>query len=107
MVRAGGVLFPAILPKNVALGSTLPWKDGSLVRITGVSNVQVDSLSTNLSEGAVRPESVHILLRSLDDIAVLKAPTWWTAQHAYESFSIVGAAGCRPLWSGSWFSATA
>jgi diguanylate cyclase (GGDEF)-like protein len=88
MFRAGGVLFPAILPRNVALGATLPWKEGSLVRITGVSNVQVDSLSTNLSEGAVRPDSVHILLRSLDDIAVLKAPTWWTAQHAYESFSL-------------------
>ena len=88
MFRANGVLFPAILPKDVALGATLPWKDGSLVRITGVSNVQFDSLSTNLSEGAVRPESVHILLRSLDDIAVLKAPTWWTAQHTYESFSI-------------------
>ncbi len=90
MFRAGGVLFPAILPSDVALGATLPWKDGSLVRITGVSNVQVDSLSTNLSEGAVRPESVHILLRSIDDISVLKAPTWWTSEHTYESFSVVG-----------------
>ena len=54
------------------------------------SNVQVDSLSTNFSEGAVRPESVHILLRSLDDISVLKAPTWWTSEHALESFSLVG-----------------
>ena len=90
MVRVGDVLFPAILPKDAALGANLPWKDGSLVRITGVSNVQVDSLSTNLSEGAVRPESVHILLRSIDDVLVLKAPTWWTAQHTYESFSIVG-----------------
>ncbi len=90
MFRAGDVLFPAILPKDAALGATLPWKDGSLVRITGVSNVQVDSLSTSLSEGAVRPESVHILLRSLSDVSVLKAPTWWTAQHTYESFSLVG-----------------
>jgi diguanylate cyclase (GGDEF)-like protein len=88
MFRAGGVLFPAILPRNVNLGSALPWKDGSMVRITGVSNVQVDSLSTNLSEGAVRPESVHIFLRSLDDISVLQAPSWWTAQHTYESFAI-------------------
>lgn len=88
MLRAGGVLIPAILPARISLGATLPWKEGSLVRITGVNNVQVDSLSTNLGEGAVRPESVHILLRSLDDISVLKAPTWWTAQHAYESFSI-------------------
>jgi diguanylate cyclase (GGDEF)-like protein len=90
MLRAGGVLIPAILPTNVSLGAVLPWKDGSLVRITGVSNVQVDSLSTNLSEGAVRAESVHILLRSIDDISVLQAPTWWTSEHALESFSVVG-----------------
>jgi len=90
MFRAGGILFPAILPRNVSLGGALPWKDGSLVRITGVSNVQVDSLSTNLSEGAVRPESVHLLLRSLDDVTLLKAPTWWTAEHTYEAFAVVG-----------------
>jgi diguanylate cyclase (GGDEF)-like protein len=60
------------------------------VRITGVCNVQVDSLSTPVGEGAVRPESVHILLRSIDDVAVLKAPTWWTSQHALESLSAVG-----------------
>ena len=90
MLRAGDVVFPAILPKDSALGATLPWKDGSLVRVTGICIVQVDSLSTNLGEGAVRPESVHILLRSIDDIAVLKAPTWWTSQHTYESFSVVG-----------------
>jgi len=90
MLRVGGVLFPAILPRNVALGAALPWKEGSLVRITGVNNVQVDSLSTNISEGAVRPESVHILLRSIDDISVLQAPTWWTSEHTLESFSVVG-----------------
>ena len=90
MLRAGGVLIPAILPASISLGAVLPWKDGSLVRITGVSNVQVDSLSTNLSEGAVRAESVHILLRSIDDISVLQAPTWWTSEHALECFSVVG-----------------
>ena len=90
MLRAGDVLFPAILPRNVALGAALPWKEGSLVRITGVSNVQVDSLNTNLSEGAVRPESVHILLRSIDDISVLKTASWWTTQHTLGSFSVVG-----------------
>jgi diguanylate cyclase (GGDEF)-like protein len=90
MLRAGGVLFSAILPNEFPSGAALPWKDGSLVRITGVCNVQVDSLSTPVGEGAVRPESVHILLRSIDDVAVLKAPTWWTSQHALESLSAVG-----------------
>ena len=90
MLRAGGVLIPAILPTNVPLGTVLPWKDGSLVRITGVSNVQVDSLSTNLGDGTVKAESVHLLLRSIDDISVLHAPTWWTSEHALECFYVVG-----------------
>jgi diguanylate cyclase (GGDEF)-like protein len=90
MLRAGRYVFPAILPNDAALGAALPWKDGSLVRITGVSNVQVDSLSTNLGEGVVKPVSVHILLRSSDDISVLQAPTWWTSEHTLESFSVVG-----------------
>jgi diguanylate cyclase (GGDEF)-like protein len=89
ILRAGGELFSAILPRDYPLGAMLPWKDGSLVRITGVCNVEVDSLSTPVGEGAVRPESVHILLRSIDDVAVLKAPTWWTSQHALESLSAV------------------
>ena len=89
MLRAGGVLFSAILPRELPLGATLPWKDGSLVRITGVCNVQVDSLSTPVGEGAVRPESVHILLRSIDDVSLLRAPTWWTSEHAIECFSMV------------------
>ena len=90
MLRAGGVLFSAILPRDYPIGASLPWKDGSLVRITGVCNVQVDSLSTPVGEGAVRPESVHILLRSIDDVFVLKSPTWWTSQHALESlFAVV------------------
>jgi diguanylate cyclase (GGDEF)-like protein len=89
MLRVGGVLFSAILPRDYPIGAALPWKDGSLVRITGVCNVQVDSLSTPVGEGAVRPESVHILLRSIDDVTVLQAPTWWTSQHALESLSAV------------------
>jgi diguanylate cyclase (GGDEF)-like protein len=90
MFRAGDVVFSATLPRDVALGAALHWKEGSLVRITGVCNVQVDSLGTNLGEGGVRPESVHILLRSIDDIAVLHAPSWWTSQHALESLFAVG-----------------
>jgi diguanylate cyclase (GGDEF)-like protein len=90
MLRAGRFVFPAILPQGAALGAALPWKDGSLVRITGVCNVQVDSLSTNLGGGVVRAESMYVLLRSVDDIAVLQAPSWWTREHAIESFSVAG-----------------
>jgi len=90
MLRSGGVVFPAILPRDTTVAGGLPWKEGSVVRLVGVCNVQVDSLSTNLSEGAVRADSVHILLRSLGDVSLLQAPSWWTAEHTLESFSFAG-----------------
>jgi diguanylate cyclase (GGDEF)-like protein len=39
----------------------------------------------------VQPGSLNILLRSLDDVAVLHSPSWWTAGHALVVLSIVGA----------------
>jgi diguanylate cyclase (GGDEF)-like protein len=99
MLRAGGVLLPAILPKDAALGAALPWKEGSIVRITGVCNVQVDSLSTNLGEGEVRPESMHILLRSIDDVSLVQAPSWWTPRQILE---VLAAAGIVVLSAFTW-----
>lgn len=99
MLRSGRFLIPVMLPKDAAAGAALGWKDGSILRMTGVCNVAVDSLSTSLGEGAVRPGSVDILLRSVDDIAVLRAPSWWTPAHTLESF---GAAGLLVLAALGW-----
>ncbi len=99
MLRTGRFLIPVMLPKDAAAGATLRWKDGSILRMTGVCIVRVDSLSTNLGEGAVRPGSVDILLRSIEDIAVLRAPSWWTPEHTLESF---GAAGMVVLAALGW-----
>ncbi len=52
--------------------------------------MQVDSLSTNLSEGAVRPESMHILLRSIDDVSLVQAPSWWTPRQILETLAAAG-----------------
>ncbi len=90
LLRSHGVLFPALLPNDAALGTKLPWKEGSLVRVTGVGSVQVDPLGTNLGEGTVRPESLHIFLRTPDDIFVLHAPSWWNQEHALECLAVIG-----------------
>jgi diguanylate cyclase (GGDEF)-like protein len=89
MLRAGRLIFPVILPRDATLGA-VTWKDGSVLRITGVCNTQIDSLNSNLLGGPVRLQSVHVLLRSIDDISLLQAPSWWTSQHALESFAVVG-----------------
>jgi len=90
LLRAGRLLFPVILPPQSVADDALLLKEGSRLRITGVCIVQFDILSTNLGEGEVRPESAHILLRSVADIAVLHAPSWWTPRHTLGAFVAVG-----------------
>jgi len=90
-LRAGTLLIPAVLPKDAASGAAPIWKDGSTVRVTGICNVQMDSLNTVEGEGAVRPQSMVILLRSVKDVAVIQAPSWWTRERALYGFAIVGA----------------
>ena len=88
ILRAGRLLLPATLPENVVRAASL-WKEGSILRVTGVGSVQVDPLSPEMG-GAVRPESLHILLRTADDVTVLRTPSWWTPAHTLESFAGVG-----------------
>jgi diguanylate cyclase (GGDEF)-like protein len=90
MLRSGKFLFAATLPRESSIPGRLPWKDGSVLRLTGVCSVRMDPRSTNQGEGVVRPESVDILLRSPQDVAVLHAPSWWTPTHALTVLSIVG-----------------
>ena len=89
LLRSGSFLFLAILPRDSALPPILPWKDGSLLRLTGICSVQVNSESTNSGEGGVRPGAVHILLRSVADVTVLKVPSWWTPRHALAVLVVV------------------
>ena len=90
IIRSGGFLFSAILPKDSGGAGLLPWKDGSIVRITGVCSVRMDPKTTGQGSGSVQPGSVDILLRSLDDVVVLHAPSWWTTRNAVAVLSIVG-----------------
>jgi PAS domain S-box-containing protein len=55
-------------PKGrVALASL---RDGSYVQLTGICSVEADYTR--------RPQSFSILLRSPEDIVVLRSPSWWT-----------------------------
>lgn len=84
-------LFSVILPPVPAGTHPLLWKEGSRLRITGICSVQVDAQGTTLKEGAVRTQSVRLLLRSPDDIVILQAPSWWTPGRALLTLVIVAA----------------
>ena len=91
MLRSGEFLFSAVLPKDAGGRLSHPWKEGSLIRVTGICSVRMDPKTTGTGSGSVRPGSVSILLRSLDDVAVVHAPSWWTRDHALVVLSILGA----------------
>jgi hypothetical protein len=94
VLRSGDFVFPAILPKENSGIGALRWKEGSLIRVTGICSVRMDPKTTGEGSGAVQPRSVNILLRSLDDVAVLHSPSWWSASRALAVLSIVGALAC-------------
>ena len=83
MMRASGVLFSVVLPREVPQSVSMAWRDGSLLRIRGICNTDVNTFSISIGDGIVRPESVQILLRDAGDVAVLRTPSWWTPQHAW------------------------
>ena len=88
VLSAGSYLFPIILP-NPKTGEAIPeWKEGSTLRVTGICSVMVDSPGTALKEGAARPASFRILLRSTADVRVLETPSWWTPAHSLVALGV-------------------
>jgi len=91
LMRSGNFLFQAVLPQDAIGSGIFPWKEGSTLRLTGICSVQVDNETTVQGEGGVRPSMVRILLRSMRDVEVLRAQTWWTPLHMLEILVVVAA----------------
>ncbi len=82
ILRSGNILFAALLPRQSSDPPILPWKEGSILRVSGVCGVVVDSKTTTEGVGIVQPVSANVLLRDAGDVIVLHAPSWWTPEHA-------------------------
>lgn len=66
---------------NLPVGAVAPadWQIGSGVRMAGIARV-VSEPGGPLS-GIFKPRTFTLLLRSPSDVAILKAPPWWTPAH--------------------------
>ena len=72
-VQSGNEIFNAIL-RNPNAGQMLTsLENGSVVRVTGITSIQYDT-STIPST----PTSFSLMLRSPQDVTVIKRPPWWT-----------------------------
>jgi signal transduction histidine kinase len=76
-LKQQGTVFKAMLKQPFAHSSA--WQPGSRVRVAGICDVTYDSARPVM--GVWHPQSFQVLLRSTDDLTVLKSPPWWTAQH--------------------------
>jgi signal transduction histidine kinase len=73
VLQTENTAFRARLPRT-----SLSLRNGANLRLTGVCRVEDFSFS-GAGFGAT-PRSIELLLRSPEDIMVLAAPSWWTAQ---------------------------
>ncbi len=88
VLESGNSIFDVMLPKDLARPEQIRWANGSLLRVTGVCSVSIDTRTSAQREGEAVSKSFGILLRSPDDVLVLKHPSWWTPAHALAVLSI-------------------
>jgi signal transduction histidine kinase len=92
-------VFSAILPAQSR--TRLPtWKRGTTLKVVGICSMNGGSDRANTTrDGLSIPVSFRILLRSPQDVVVIKSPSWWTETHA---ISVLGLAAVLTLMVLAW-----
>ena len=85
LVDAGGLVFSAILPQEHTEHALEGMADGSRIQLTGVCMIP----ETQAVRHYRVPKNFQILLRSTEDIIVLRRPSWWTPEHALYAFGLM------------------
>src|SRR5581483_301126 len=78
VVEAGNTILNAHLEQGAENGDPLKnIENGSIVDLTGVCALQpIDNWNASIVNA--HPQSFQLLLRSADDVTLIKAPSWWT-----------------------------
>ncbi|MFZ1083733.1 MAG: GGDEF domain-containing protein [Terracidiphilus sp.] len=82
LISSGQYLFKVILPRTFSGPEANGWKNGSVLRVTGICSVQLDTQKSAMGLGTAVPISFRLLMRSPSDVIVLHPPSWWTPSHA-------------------------
>jgi signal transduction histidine kinase len=87
-MEAEGAAFKAALKRQAHDITSAQYQPGSVVRVTGICSVSGDEAGPVVS-GIWRPQTFQILLRSAADVAVIRAPPWWTPRRLVFALLIV------------------
>ena len=82
VLSSGQYVFPVVLPSASSAEPPPTWEEGSRLRITGICSMESDSIRLVRHEGFPVPGAFKILLRSPQDVVVVRTPSWWNAAHA-------------------------
>jgi signal transduction histidine kinase/CheY-like chemotaxis protein len=88
VLSSGNYVFSAVLPAQA--GSRLPtWKKGTTFKITGICSVK-GSAEPIGARGSGFPiaESFRVLLRSPEDLMVIRSPSWWSPAHTIATMGV-------------------
>jgi diguanylate cyclase (GGDEF)-like protein len=99
LLSSGQYIFKVILPRALSGPQTNDWKNGSVLRVTGICSVQLDTQKSAMGIGTAVPISFRVLMRSPGDVIVLHRPSWWTPDHA---LIVLALALCGTLFVLAW-----
>ena len=84
LLSSGSLNFSAILPKTLTGPEFARLENGSKLRLTGICSVLGDREGTAHGNGLAVAKLLRILLRSGQDVVVIKSASWWTRSHALQ-----------------------
>ena len=86
VISMDGEAVPAALPLSKEDAKLNGLRDGSTLELVGICLIQVDEAT-----GAFRnPKAFQIMLRSSDDVRVVRNASWWTAAHLMFVLGLTG-----------------
>ena len=98
MLESGTQTFNAQIDEDNSLRSFDALRPGSLLRLTGIFQVQIAPDQFYIVED-VDPDTFVLILRNLDDIRVLKNAPWWTQERILYILGILlFVAGFASVW---------
>jgi signal transduction histidine kinase len=89
LLQDGSAMVLAELARSSTSGELDRLAEGSTVRVTGVSALDVQG-TWNYGPPSASAIQCRLLLRSPQDVLVLAPPSWWTTQHAFYVAAVLG-----------------
>jgi signal transduction histidine kinase len=90
VLASGNDVFSAVLPARSGAQGLPSWEKGTVFKIVGICSVKGGASKPGVpgDDRFSNPESFQILLRSPQDVIVIKSPPWWTPVHAIVTLSV-------------------